>query len=435
MSPEMIGILMFLAMTVMILAGIPLGISMFSCAAVGFYLIGGAQVMLSQLTNGVMSLAASYNFAVVPLFMVMGQLAGETGIAEGAFLAAKKWLGRSKGGLLDAVVVANMVFGACSGVTAAGNVVFSRIALPELDKQGYDRGLALGTITCAGTLSVLIPPSMPIITFCLLTSVSVGAALMTGLATGIIFAIVMIAVLHVYTAIKPSKIPPPDTTKVPVKEKIGTLKLLLPIVLLFAVIVGGSFMGWFPATVGGAVAVVVVLIYAVVKRMPAKTILKTIWTGLQSFGNIYLIVISGQMFGRLVALSGLAGTIADWISNVGLAPYAVFCLVVAFYLFCGMFMDCMSIIIITVPIVFPVLTGLGYHELLLVMLLVFSMEVANLTPPVGLAVFHVANCTGESTSFIFKNVTKFFIMDLAIILVLALVPDVLLWLPRLMGYV
>ena len=140
------------------------------------------------------------------------------------------------------------------------------------------------------------------------------------------------------------------------------------------------------------------------------------------------------MFGRVISMSGLAATIANLIGRIHVAPFFIFLLVVAFYTFCGMFMDCLSIIIITVPIVYPILTGLGYHPLILVMLLVFTMEVANLTPPVGLSVFYVANCTHESPSFIFKNVVKFFVLDIAIILLLALFPDLVLWLPRLLGY-
>lgn len=434
MSAAVIGILMFVIMTVMILVGIPLAISMLGCAAVGLLLIGGPQVLFTQLTSGIMSISASYNFAVIPLFMVMGTLCAKTGIAEGAFNAARKWLGGKKGGLLDTVVVANMIFGACSGSSSAGNVVFSRIAYPELKRQGYDRGLSLSTIAGTGTLSVLIPPSMPIITFCLITNVSVGAALMTGLATGIFFAIIVIIMLHIYLRIFPNKVPPRDETKVPVKEKIASLKLLVPILLLFALIVGGSFLGWFPATTGGAIAFVVVFIYAVCKRMPFKEIMSGIWDGLQSFGNIYLIIIAGQMFGRLVTMSGLADTMASAIAQSNFPPFAVFTLVVVFYLFCGMFMDCLSIIIITVPIVFPALVALGYEPLILVMLLVFAMEVAGLTPPVGISVFHVANCTQESPAFIFKNIVKFFVLDIAIVLLLALIPDIILWLPRLLGY-
>ena len=327
-----------------------------------------------------------------------------------------------------------MIFGACSGVSAAGNIVFSRIALPELDRYGYDRGLSLGTITCAGSLSVLIPPSMPILVFSLMTGVSVANALVAGISTGLVFAALMLIVVNVIMFLQPRKVPPRNTEKVPLREKLATLKLLLPILALFALVVGGSFAGWFPATVGGAVAMVAVLIYAICIRMPFRKIWHSIWDGLHGFGNIYLIVISGTMFGRVIALSGLAQTVAEFIASLHVAPFVVFLMVILFYMFCGCFMDCLSIIIITVPVVYPVLTGLGYDPIVLVMLLVFAMEISNLTPPVGLAVFYVANAVNESPAFIFKNVVVYFLMDLLFVLLFALFPDIIMWLPKLLGY-
>jgi len=310
-----------------------------------------------------------------------------------------------------------------------------RIALPELDKNDYDHGLSLATITAAGSLSVLIPPSMPIVTFCLITSVSVGASLMTGMITGILLMIVMIVFIKIYTLIKPGKVPPRDRSKVPAAEKVKSLRLLIPIIVLFALIVGGCFAGWFPATVGGAVGFVAVFIYAIFKRdVSMKKMMKALWEGLKGFGSMYMLIVAGQVFGRLVTLSGLAATVAKFIGSLNILPFFVFLAVVVFYTFCGMLMDCLSVIIITVPIIFPVLKGLGYHELILVMLLVFTMEVANLTPPVGLSVFYVADCTHESPTFIFKNVVKFFLLDIGFILFLSIFPDVVLWLPRLCGY-
>ena len=434
MSGAGICAICFLVMTILILLGCPLAISMLLCSIAGFWFISGDVMAMKQMTSGITALGANYNFAVIPFFMIMGQLAGATGIAEGAFQSCKKWLSFIRGGLLDTVIISNMVFGACSGMSSAANVVFSRIALPEMEKEGYDRGLSIGTIAGAGSLSVLIPPSMPVLTFCLITNVSIGAALMLGLVTGILFAIIYILFVKVYIRIRPNTVPPKSNEKVPMREKVQSLKLLIPIILLFALIVGGSFVGWFPATVGGAVAAVVVMIYALIKKTPPKKIFRVVWEGVRSFGNMYMIIIAGQMFGRLVALSGLASAIAKFIAGTGLPAFAIFCLIVLFYLFCGMFMDCLSIIIITVPIVFPVMTSMGYHELILVMLLIFAMEIANLTPPVGVGVFYVADATKESPAFVFKSVTKFFLLDLGIILFIAAVPQSVMWFVHLMGY-
>lgn len=434
-TPAFVGILMFVLMVLFTLLGAPLGISMMSTTAVGFFLVSGPNMMIRQLTDGIFSLSASYNFAVIPMFMVMGQLCEVTGIAEGAFKAAKKWLGGMRGGLLDTVVIANMIFGACSGISSAGNVVFSRLALPEMDKSGYDRGLSISTICASSSLAVLIPPSVLILAFCLLTEVSVGAALMAGLSAGVFMTLVYLVFLNVYKRIHPEKIPPRSTEKIPLREKLKTLTLLVPILLLFALIVGGSFLGWFPATVGGAVAMVVLIIFSFVKDLKFKVLVETIWRSLLGFGNIFFIIVGGQLFSRFIALTGLSRTIGDFIAKSNMPAMVIFTMVVIFYLFCGMFMDCASIIVITAPIVFPLLKSMGFHELVLVVMLVFSMEIASLTPPVGLGVFYVANATNSSPTFVFKNVVKFFILDLIIVFLIAFFPDIVLIIPRLAGYI
>ncbi|MBR1781208.1 MAG: TRAP transporter large permease [Oscillospiraceae bacterium] len=434
MSPALICILVFLLMTCLILIGIPLPISMLSCAFLGITIVSGFDLAVTQFTTSLFTLSHSYNFAVIPLFMVVGTLASVSGMAEGTFVAARKWVGRVRGGLLYSVVIANMIFGACSGMSSAGNIVFSKIALPELKKANYDDTLSIGTITCAGSLSVLIPPSVPILSFSLLAGVSIGQALVCGISTGILFAILMIILIAIIGVVRPKLIPAADKTKVPIVERLKTLTLLLPILALFALIVGGSFAGWFPATVGGAVAMVAILIYCLARRLPLKGIFQGIMEGTSAFANVYLIIVAGQFFSRFVTITGLADAISRAIASVNMAPYLVFCLVFVFYLFCGCFMDCLSIIVITVPVVFPVLTQLGFHELVLVMLLVFAMEIAALTPPVGLGVFYVANATKMPVSQVFRGVVPFFIMDVVLVLLVAAFPQIILWLPRLMGY-
>jgi tripartite ATP-independent transporter DctM subunit len=435
MSDISICLVVFVGMTVLILAGIPLSVSMLTCSLIGFTWVSGFDLAAHQFTNSLFTLSHSYTFAVIPLFMAVGTLASVSGMAEGTFTAAKKWTGRVRGSLLYAVVIANMIFGACSGMSAAGNIVFSKIALPELRKADYDETLSIGTITCAGSLSVLIPPSIPIICFCLLSGTSIGQALVTGISTGILFAILMILMIGVIGKLRPRLIPPAGRERVPILEKVKTLRLLLPILVFFAVIVGGSFFGWFPATVAGAVGVAVMLLYCLIKRVSLRKILGGVMEGVKSFAVVYLIIVAGQLFSRFITVTGLAKAISEGIAAIDMHPYAVFCIVFVFYLFCGCFMDALSIIVITVPVVFPVLTGLGFHELILVMLLVFSMEIAALTPPVGLGVFYVANATGLPVSQVFRSVIPFFLMDVALVLLIAAFPQTILWLPGLLGYI
>jgi tripartite ATP-independent transporter DctM subunit len=429
-----ICILIFAVMTAMILLGIPLSVSMLICSLVGLTLVSGFDLAINQFTGALFTLSHSYTFAVIPLFMVVGTLASVSGMAEGTFTAAKKWTSRTRGGLLYAVILANMVFGACSGMSVAGNIVFTKIAMPELRKSNYDETLSIGTITCAGSLSVLIPPSIPIIMFCLLTNVSIGQALVGGISTGIIFAILMMLMVFVISKIKPGLIPPAIRERVPLKEKLLSLRLLIPILFLFIMIVGGSFLGWFPATAAGAVGVVVILGYCFLRRVPAKKIFSGVMDGVSSFAVVYLIIVAGQLFSRFITVTGLTQAISDGIASLDMAPYGVFCIVFLFYLLCGCFMDCLSIIVITVPVIFPILSGLGFNDIVLVIVLVFAMEIAALTPPVGIGVFYVANAAKMPVSQVFRSVVPFFIFDIALVLLIAAIPEVVTWLPSLLGY-
>ena len=430
-----IGIGMFALLMFLVFLGIPIWVSMLSCSFLGFLLIGGMKMVSTQLTLAPFSLGANYTYAVLPLFMLVGSLAGETGIAKGAFESMQKWLGRTKGGLLYALVGANAVFGACSGISVAGNVVFGKIAMPELEKYHYDRKLSLGAIVGAGSLSSLIPPSVPIILFCLMTDLSIGTTLMYGLSLGIVMIVLLCLCIKVYVTIFPKKVPgKEETEKVPMKEKLKSLRYLIPFILVFALIVGGTLTGLFPSTVAGAVASVALIIYALIKRVPGKRILFCVWDASVMNAGIFPIIIAGSIFSRFISLTRLADGLANAIAEANMSPFIVFTLCVIFYVICGCVMDIASIIIITVPIVFPLLTGLGYNPFVLCVVLVMLCDAAGMTPPIGMNVFAVSNALRIKTSEIFKGVLPFFLVDMAAIFLMALVPEIVEFIPHLLGY-
>ncbi len=434
MSNLTIGLIIVVLMMVMLFAGIPLGVTFLFTSALGLYLIGGWVTLYNQFSVGLMSLSASYSFAVVPLFLVVGILAGDTGIASSAYVSARTWLGRVRGGLLYTTVLANTIFGAVSGIPAAGNVVFAKIAYPELRKYGYDSGTSLSCICSAGALSALIPPSMSILMFCILAEVSIGDALLAGTAGGILFTLVLCATIWVIGKIWPEKIPTSsDGIKYTVRDKLKSLKLLIPLACVFAFIIGGSFLGWFPATVGGAIAVVILLLYALGKRTPLSAIAKSIWEGAHDFAGLYLMVLGGQLFGRFITVSGLASALVNWISGLDVDKLVIYAIIVVFYLICGCLMDCMSILIITIPIIFPLLNQIGYDKLVICIALVFLANVGGITPPVGMSVFQTAAVTGERTGVIFRGMIPFFAAFVICIFAIALFPNLLLWLPNLLG--
>ncbi len=336
-----------------------------------------------------------------------------------------------RGGLLYTLVITNAVFGACSGIATAGNIVFGRLAMPEMDRYGYDRKLSLGTITSAGCLASLIPPSIPIILICMMMSdMSIGTALTYGLSCGILMTIILCIGIFIYVRIFPNKVPKiTDQPKVPMKEKVLALRQLIPIALVFLLIIGGTMLGWFAATVAGAVASVVLILYALIRRTPIKKILGCVWDAAVVNAGFFVIIIGGNMFSRFVTTTKLVDGIANAIAQVSMPSYLIFLMVVVFYIFCGCVMDILSIIIITVPIVLPLLQGLGYNEYVICVILVFMCELAGLTPPIGMNVFAVSNALRIRPSEIFAGVTPFFCMELIAVLVIGAFPQIITWLP------
>lgn len=447
MSNALIGVIFFLIMMVMIFCGIPVFISMLAASLVGLVVImhGNPTMMLTQFTQGVYNLGANYNYAVLPLFSLVGALVGETGVAEGAFSCLESWLKRVKGGLLFTVVAANAVFGACSGSSIAGNIVFGKLSLPQLRKRGYEERLSLGCIAASGALSTLIPPSMGILMFCIIApspievagqgtmAISVGTALSGGIVPGLITAIALCITVRIVGAIRKGALPARSHEAVNWKERLAGLRFLIPIFILFALIIGGTMLGWFTATVGGAVGAVAVLVFAIFKRLPARRIWNCIVDAAIMEAGIFPIIIGGQIFSRFVSLSGLASYLSNAIASLNAPPFIVFILVMVLYMFCGCVMDMMSIIIITVPVIFPILCSLGYSPYAIIISLCFMMEIAGLTPPIGMNVFATSNALRVSPSKVFAGVWPFFICEVCMVLLIAFVPGVVTWLPNLIG--
>ncbi len=446
MEPWAIGILCFLLMMFMVFVGISVFVSMMVASFVGFIaLYGGDMTMvLTQFTNAPFNLGANYNYAVLPMFMLLGSLTGDTGIAEGAFTSMKAFLGRIRGGLLYTVIGANAVFGACSGSSVAGNIVFGKLAMPELEKAGYSRKYSLGCITASGALSTLIPPSMGIIMFCLIAptplmykgesvNLSVGSALMGGIGPGILTMLALGFTVFLIGKFSKGSLPPGGGPKVPASEKVKSLRLLVPIVCLFTLIIGGTFMGWFTATVAGAIGATAIVIYAFVKKVPFKKICYCVWESAVMEAGIFPIIIGGQIFGRFISDTKLADFLTQAISSMNAPPFVVFLMVILLYVFCGCVMDIISIIIITVPIVFPILCNLGYNPYVLIIALCFMTEIAGLTPPVGMNVFATSNALRVNPSEIFKGVLPYFAAEIAMVLLIGLFPQIVSTVPNLLG--
>lgn len=433
LSPAAVGIAAFLIMMIMIALRCPVYLAMMTCALGGMMLIASPSMVITQFTTAPFSTVANYTYAIIPLFTFMGILTEKTGIAEGTFSAAQKWLGRTRGGLLKTVVVANAIFGACSGMPTAGTVVFSRLALPSLDKAGYERSNALGCIASTSTLASLIPPSVAIILCCSLTEQSVGYSLMCGIGAGVMTCVLFLIAISVVAVVQPHKIPPRDTNKISLKEKLGSLKLLIPIVALFLVIIVGAYTGFFTATVGGAVGAFVCLIYAMCRKVGVKNLLNYAKEAAIINANFFPLLIAGLIFGRFITLTQLPNTIMAWIAGIHVSRFVIFTIVLLFLIICGCLMDMLAVLLITVPIVYPLLVSMGFNTYALVIVLVYVCSLGGITPPVGLGVFMTASSVKVDSGIIFKGIVPYFIVLVISAYLIAFFPQIVTFLPNLLG--
>jgi C4-dicarboxylate transporter DctM subunit len=425
---SLVAILCFLGMLVLIFLGVPIFICMLAAAIVGFWLVGGASFALTQITNGPYNITSDYTFAVIPMFLLMGILAGESGLAKDAYVAVNRWLSRIRGGSLMATVGASAIFGACSGVELASAAVFTKVSLPELNEYGYDRRTSLGCIAAGGGLSSLIPPSVPIIIFCILAQISIGKALIAGIIPGIIVAFMLISTIGLLGIISPNKIPHVDV-KVTWKERFLSLNLLWPIFGLFILVVGGIYAGIFPPIVGGAIGAAGVLIYSIARRVPWKNILNSFWEMVLANAQLFPIIIAGYLFGRFISLSGLPETFIQLIAHLGIHPIGVMALVVVLYLILGCVMELFSILIITIPLLVPILTAIGYDPLTVCIVLVFMGNMAGLTPPIGLVSFFIAGMAKVDPTEVFRGIIPFMIALFVALWIIILIPPLTTWLP------
>ncbi len=446
MNSALIGIICFGAMLFLIFNGFPIAISMFLASGIGFLWLKdwNIAVLMAQFGKTFFDTSASYDFAVLPLFLLLGTLAGVTGIAESAFDAIHSWLGRIKGGTLFTVIVANGIYGACAANSSAGTIIFSRLAAPSLKKEGYDDTLSLGVVCSSGSLASLIPPSQAILTICLVApacfyagkevNMSLGTGLMCGVVPGILLILLLCLAVRVYGWVKKGSVPPAASERVPLKEKLRSLKLLIPILLVFVIMIGGPSLGWFSTTVAGAIGAFVVTVYAIFKRVPFKKVVDCFCESCRMQAGLFIIIVAGNTFSKFIAASGLTTFLGNAVSNLQAPPIVLFAIVMVFFLIGGAIMNVVPLIICTCSVVFAVLVdGCGYHPYVVMIALVLLVEVAQLTPPIGMGTYIVANALRMDPMRIFKAVVPFFVILFLYTFLLAAFPQIVIGVPRLMG--
>ena len=433
MEPLTIGIIGIFLLLVALFCGLPIGVGMLVVGMVGFSFVSGWGPGLGILKTVPFASISSHGLSVVPLFILMGEFAFRAGISKDLYETTYKWFGSMRGGLAMATVGACAGFAAVSGSSLATTGAMGEVALPEMKKYKYHDSLATGCIAAGGSIGIMIPPSVVLIIYGVLTEQSVGKLFLAGFLPGILEAVFYIVVIYILTTRNPLLGPPgPATTFM---EKISSLKNTWQVLILFILVIGGIYAGIFSPTEAGAVGAFGTLVLGIIKR---RITWHSFTESLMGAGRItamaFLILIGAMVFGYFLAVTRLPFEMADLVSGLPLNRYLLLAFILVIYLFLGCIMEVLGMTILVVPIFFPMIVALGFDPIWFGILTVRAVEIGQITPPVGINVFVMqAVSKGVSLETIYRGIFPFFIGDICLLVLLVAFPKISLFLPSLMN--
>ena len=435
LAPEITGYVVVTGLLIALTLGTHIGVALGLAGFVGIYLSVGPDAAFAQLTAIPFGTTNSFALAVIPLFILMGSFATVSGITTELFRMAYVWLGALRGGLAMATVMSSAAFGAASGSTIVNAAVFTRMAMPEMDRFGYDVRLSAGCIAAAGTLAALIPPSILMVVYAVITEQSIGKLLIAGVIPGILTAIIYCAGIYVFARVRPD-LAPLANLRFSWTERLGSLKGVWGIMVLFVLIVGGIYWGYFPATYAGAVGAMGAFMIAVAKgRMNGKALVEVLKEAAVTTSVIFIIVVGGILFARFLTYSGLVTVISTALLDLGTSKYMYLLGFIVLFTILGCFIEPIAIMVMTLPIMFPVMREAGFDPIWLGVVSVKLAEIGVLTPPVGLNVFVVKSSSPIPVTLgqCFAGVTPFIVLDFLSLGLYVIFPDMITWLPNLMS--
>ena len=436
MSNLEIGLASFPALLLLIFIRVPIGLAMFLVGLVGLYLVTGSfNLPLARLKSETFSTFSSYTLSIVPMFLLMGHFATLGGMSTALFKAAESFLGHRKGGIAMAAIGACAGFGSICGSSLATAATMGRVALPELRKYGYSGGFATATLAAGGTLGILIPPSVVLVIYAILTEQNIAKLFLAAFIPGILAALGYVIAISIYVRLYPDAagIKP----AVPYGERFKALFNVWPVLLVFALVVGGIYQGWFTPTEGAAVGTAGTGFIAWTNcGLTRASLLQSFHVTAKSSAMIFFIILGAGFYNGFLALTQVPQEISNFVVSQGFSPWVVLSLILVFYLVFGCLMDSLSMILLTIPIFFPVVVGLDFgmsQEHIAIwfgILVLIVVEVGLITPPVGMNLF-VINAMDRKTPLVetYKVVMYFVASDIVRVIILVAFPAItLFWL-------
>ena len=429
-DPLLVGITAFLVLIFLLAITVPIGVAMMLCGVGGLAMIIGLVPSLSLFGTTVMQSVVTYDLSIIPLFILMGALASRSGLSQELYDAFNAWLGGFRGGLALATVGACGAFAAICGSSVATAATMSKVALPEMKKYRYSDSMATGSVAAGGIIGILIPPSVILVLYGLLTESSIGDLFIAGFLPGILTILVFMIVISIVTRLHPDSGPAGE--KSTWKQKLNATLKTWAITALFATVIGGIYFGVFTPTEAAGVGAFGALFIAFSrKRLNREMMKETLLETGQTSAMIFTILIGAITLNNLVIFSGLANALADFVSGLNMSPATVMLIILLMYLIMGCFLDALAMILLTVPIFYPIVLDLGYDPIWFGIIVVMVVELGLITPPIGMNVFVIKGMVQSVPLVsIYKGVLPFVIGQVVLIIAVFLIPEIALWLPE-----
>jgi tripartite ATP-independent transporter DctM subunit len=434
MDPILVGILGSCFLFLLLLIGLPIAFSLMLTGFLGISTLASIKAALPLMARTVYESSSHYPYTIIPLFIVMGSYAEITGISSDLYNTFDKWLRRLPGGLGMATIASIAGFSAISGSSVASAAAFGKVAYPEMRRFNYSPRLAAGTVAAGATIDFLIPPSLGFVIFGMLTEQSIGKLLVSGMVPGLILAGAFMVILYVWVKLSPhSALNSPEG--VSWKEKLSALKGIWETVVIFLLVFGGIYTGLFtPTEAAGVGATLLFLMALVKKKLDRRILLISLLEAVRVSVMVLFLVAGANVFSYFLALSTIPMKVSIWIAGLAVSKYVILILIILIYLLLGCFLDAISMMILTLPVIFPVALNLGFDPIWFGVVCVLMMGAGLITPPMGLCVYTVASIAKDAPlEEVFKGALPFLAAILFVTFLITLYPQIALFLPSMMG--
>jgi tripartite ATP-independent transporter DctM subunit len=433
-TPIAAGIAGSFLLLILLFLGMPIAFVMMFVGFLGISYLASVHAALPVVAKTVYETAAYYPYTIIPLFILMGAFAGGAGITAKLYGSFDKWFRKLPGGLGIATIAACAFFAALSGSSVAAAAAMGTIAIPEMRRFKYDPALAVGVVAAGGTLSFLIPPSLGFVVYGMLTEQSIGKLLVSGILPGLVLALAFVAVIVVKVKLNPI-LAPATPGRVAWKEKFRALGGVWETLLVFFIVMGGIYLGFVNPTEAGAIGATALFVIVISKLKLTWRSLTTALVEATRISVLVLFLVAGaNVFSYFLALSTIPASVSAWMAGLKISPYAVMAIIVFIYVLLGCFLDAISMMVLTMPVIFPVIKTLGFDPIWFGVVCVIMMEAGLITPPVGLNVYTLAGVVKEvPMETIFRGSMPFLFAMIGVVILITLFPGIALYLPSMMG--